>query len=49
MDRTDTSRLRKRLKSEPSSTHSERPGEIDIANHPHWPTRPRIRIILSST
>ena len=33
MDRTDTSRLRKHLMSEPSSTHSEMPGEIDIASH----------------
>jgi hypothetical protein len=33
MDRTDASRLRKRLMSEPSSTHWETPGEIDIASH----------------
>ena len=32
MDRTDSSRLRKHLMSEPSSTHSERPGETDIAS-----------------
>lgn len=33
MDPTDTSRLRKRLMSEPSSTHLEALGEIDIASH----------------
>jgi hypothetical protein len=33
MDRSDTSRLRKRLMNEPNSTHPERPGEIDIASH----------------
>jgi hypothetical protein len=33
MDRTDTSRIRKRLMSEQSSTPPERPGEIDIASH----------------
>jgi hypothetical protein len=33
MDRTDTSRIRKRLMSEQSSTPPETPGEIDIASH----------------
>ena len=33
MDRTDNSRIRKRLMSEPSSTPPEWPGEIDIASH----------------
>jgi hypothetical protein len=32
MDRTDPSRVRKRLMSEPSSISPERPGEIDIAS-----------------
>jgi hypothetical protein len=32
MDRTDTSRIRKRLMNEQSLTSPERPGEIDIAN-----------------
>jgi F5/8 type C domain len=33
MDRTDNSRIRKRLMSEQSSTLPERSGEIDIASH----------------
>jgi hypothetical protein len=33
MDRTDTSRVRKRLMNEHSLTSPERPGEIDIASH----------------
>jgi hypothetical protein len=33
MDRTDTSRIRKRLMSEQSSTPAESEGEIDIARH----------------
>ena len=33
MDRTDNSRIRKRLMSEQSSRPPERPGEIDIASH----------------
>ena len=33
MDRTDTSRIRKRLMSEHNLTSPERPGEIDIAGH----------------
>lgn len=33
MDRTDNSRIRKRLMSEQSSRPLERPGEIDIASH----------------
>jgi len=33
MDRTDSSRIRKRLMNEQSLTSPERPGEIDIASH----------------
>jgi hypothetical protein len=33
MDRTDTSRIRKRLMNERRLPSPERPGEIDIANH----------------
>src|SRR5882757_503393 len=33
MDRTDTSRLRKHLMSDPSSPHPQTAGEIDIATH----------------
>jgi F5/8 type C domain len=33
MDRTDNSRIRKRLMSEQSSTLPEQPGEIDIGRH----------------
>jgi len=49
MDRTDNSRVRKRLMSEQNSALPEQPGEIDIARQPHWSTHPRTRIILSST
>jgi hypothetical protein len=49
MDRTDTSRIRKRLILERSSGLLGRPGEIDIASRATLAYSSETRLILSST